>query len=122
MGWSNSSETDILIAAALEKMGVNLLHISFGLRSTRIFDLPENHPYNKTVYAGTLLKKWLKIPITVVDDIQTFSRGNYLFENNLSDFVAYGRPFLADCDFVLISSNAPPLSTLHKMQKMSLVY
>lgn len=117
MGWSDSAETDIQIAAALEKMGVNLLHISYGLRSTRKFDLPENYPYNKTVYAGTLLKKSLKIPITVVDDIQTLSRGNHLIENNLSDFVAYGRPFLADCDFVRNSSNDPHYRPCIKCKK-----
>lgn len=107
MGWSDSTETDIQIASELEKMGVSLLHISYGLRPKRIFDFPENYSYNETVYAGTLLKKTLKIPIIVVDDIQTLSRGNDLIENKRSDFVAYGRPFLADYNFVYNSSNDP---------------
>ena len=49
------------------------------------------------------VKKNVNIPLIVVNDIKTLSRGNKLIEDGDCDFVAYGRPFLSDPNFVIHS-------------------
>lgn len=50
-------------------------------------------------YSGVeLLHASSGIPVIVVNGIRTMERGNVLLENNQYDFVACGRPFLAESD------------------------
>lgn len=96
MGWNNDMDTDIQTALALEALGVELLHVSSGISASRPAEIPEGFQYNSIVFSGTEIKKHISIPVTVVNDIRTLNRGNQLLEDKLCDFVAYGRPFLAD--------------------------
>lgn len=96
MGWNDDLETDIQTARALETLGVDLLHVSSGIPQDRPVVMPEGFEYNAVVFAGTRLKSHINIPIIVVNDIQTLNRGNTLLEKGLCDFVAFGKPFLAD--------------------------
>ena len=100
MGWNNNLALDIQTAQALESIGIDLLHISFGIPSDRNLQIPQNIPFNQTLYTGTQIKKHIQIPLIVVNDIRTLNRGNELLEENLCDFVAYGKPFLADAAFL----------------------
>lgn len=100
MGWNENLDTDINTAKAIEDLGVDMLHSSSGISDGKALEIPEDFPYNEVVYVGTKLKKNLSIPVIVVNDIRTLDRGNYLIENKLSDFAAYGKPFLADMSFV----------------------
>lgn len=96
MGWNDDIDTDIQTAQSLEKLGVELLHVSSGIPISRHIALPEGIQYNAVVFSGTEMKRHLSIPVTVVNDIRTLDRGNTLLESGLCDFVAYGKPFLAD--------------------------
>lgn len=100
MGWNDNLENDIQTAQALEQMGINLLHVSFGIPSDRKIKVPEDFPYNSIVYTGTQVKKHVQIPVIAVNDIRTLRRGNLLIENYACDFAAFGKPFLADKDFL----------------------
>lgn len=100
MGWNESLDKDIETAKALEKMGIDLLHISSGIPADRKLGTPADFPYNEVVNTGCQIKEHVNIPTIVVNDIRTIKRGNYLLENGLCDFVAYGRPFLADENFI----------------------
>ena len=100
MGWSENIDTDVKAAKAIEDMGVDMLHVSSGIPGDRNLDLPEGFIYNEVVYTGSQIKKHVNIPVIVVNDIRTINRGTYLLENDLCDFVAYGRPFLADENFM----------------------
>ena len=91
---------DIKTAKAIENRGIDMLHISSGIPGDRELDIPEDFHYNEVVYTGCQIKKHVNIPVIVVNDIRTMNRGIYLLENDLCDFVAYGRPFLADENFM----------------------
>jgi len=103
MGWNESIEEDIAMAQMLEKLGIEMLHISTGIPFNRNISVPDGFPGNDVVYTGTQIKERINIPVIVVNDIETIRTGNYLIENNLSDFVAYGKPFLADENFIVKS-------------------
>lgn len=100
MGWNDDLESDIETAQELEQIGIELLHVSLGIPSDRNIKTPTDFPYNDIVYTGTHIKKHVNIPVVVVNDIRTLDRGNFLIEKGVSDFVAYGRPFLADEAFL----------------------
>lgn len=114
MGWNDCLDTDIQMARALETIGIEMLHISIGIPSERRLELPKDFRYNDTVYTGSRIKKNVQIPVVVVNDIGTLTRGNYLIENRWADFVAYGKPFLADPQFMTKSSQDPNCCTCLK--------
>ena len=103
MGWTENINTDIETAKALEKLGVDILHVSSGIPEDRKLKLPNEFEYNDFVYTGIQVKKNVNIPVIVVNDIKTLSRGNKLIEDGDCDFVAYGRPFLSNPNFVIHS-------------------
>lgn len=100
MGWNENQDMDIKTAQAMENMGIDMLHVSSGIPVDRKIEVPAEFPYNEVVYTGCQIKKQVNIPVIVVNDIRTLNRGNYLLKNGLCDFVAYGRPFLADENFM----------------------
>lgn len=100
MGWNDNLQNDIQTAKALEQMGIELLHVSLGIPANRNINAPEDFPYNNVVYTAEQIKKHINIPVIAVNDIRTLNRGNILVENNTCDFVAYGKPFLADENFL----------------------
>ena len=100
MGWNERLEQDVEMAQALEEIGIELLHVSSGIPSERVLNRPAGFPYNDVVYTGVYIKEHVGIPVTVVNAIRTINRGNALLEEGLCDFVAYGKPFLADEAFL----------------------
>lgn len=100
MGWNSDLNIDIQTAQELEHIGIELLHISSGIPVHRKMEMPTDFPFNETVYTGVQIKKHIDIPVTVVNDTKTIERGNILLENNLCDFVAYGKPFLTNEAFL----------------------
>ncbi|WP_315119745.1 tRNA-dihydrouridine synthase [uncultured Clostridium sp.] len=100
MGWNDDLNLDIKTAQALESIGLESLHISSGIPNDRKIEIMDDFKFNDIVYTATQIKSHVNIPIIAVNDIQTLNRGNSLLENNLCDFVAYGRPFLADGAFM----------------------
>ena len=107
MGWNGDLETDVLTARALERMRIELLHVSSGIPCDRVIERPADFPYNDVVHTGVYLKQRVGIPVTVVNGIGTLNRGNALVEQGLCDFVAYGKPFLADEAFLTNSLRDP---------------
>jgi 2,4-dienoyl-CoA reductase-like NADH-dependent reductase (Old Yellow Enzyme family) len=104
MGWNDDLDMDVKTTQALEKIGIDMLHVSTGIPQNRKLLLPADFEYSDTVYTGCHVRKYVNIPVITVNEIKTLSRGNYLLENNCCDFVAYGRPFLADKNFALNTS------------------
>ena len=100
MGWGGDLDIDVQTAQALEHMGIDMLHVSTGIPKDRKLQLPAGFEYNDVVYTGCHVNKHVSIPVIAVNGIQTLSRGNELIENGGCDFVAYGKPFFADSDFI----------------------
>jgi 2,4-dienoyl-CoA reductase-like NADH-dependent reductase (Old Yellow Enzyme family) len=133
MGWNKDLETDIETALELERLGVDMLHVSYGIReSDRYMPLdyppviaypgttrekqigPEDFPYNDVVYTGVQIKKRLHIPVILVDEIWTYERGERLLQEDGGDFIAYSRPFFADANFAANSEQNPQYSNCLK--------
>jgi len=133
MGWNQDLETDIETAKALEKIGIDLFHISYGIRESDRY-MPKDYPsfvsfpgttrekqiapkdfdYNDVVYTGSKIKEQLGIPVILVDEIWTIQRGEKLLEQNAGDFIAYGRPFLADDKFLEKGREDPKFDGCYK--------
>lgn len=91
-----SLDEGIEIAKCLEQAGVELLHVSSGVGGVEIPEVPEGFAYNWIVYMGIEVKKYVKIPVIVVNSIQKPEQASRLIEQGLADFVAVGRGFLVD--------------------------
>lgn len=89
-------EEGIQVAKAYEAAGVDILHISSGIRGGVTPSAPEGFPYHWIVYNGTEIKKHVNVPVIVVFDIRTPERAAYLVDNGLADFTAIGKGQLAD--------------------------
>lgn len=103
MGWNDSLAMDIQTAQALQRMGVEMIHVCSGISSGRRLPIPESFAYNAVVYTCIEVRKNVDIPVIVVNDIQTLRRGSDLVEAECCEFVAYGKPFLADPLFLIHS-------------------
>lgn len=103
MGWNDNLDIDIQTTQALAAAGIEMLHVSSGIPVNRELRIPNEFMFNDIVYTGSEIKKHVSVPVIVVNNIRTLHRGNILLEDNLCDFAAYGRPFLADGSFALKS-------------------
>lgn len=88
------------VAKALEQYGIDLLHVSHGGSLQNLPRPPKDFDYNWIVYSGCEIKKTIQIPVIGVNEIKTAERAHYLLTNNYLDFVALGRPLLADPHWV----------------------
>lgn len=96
----NDLETSIDMAKKFEAIGMDYLHISTGFDNTPITEeIPEGFPCNWIVYGASKIKERVTIPVIAVNSIKTREQALYLIEHNLVDFVAVGRPQLADYNF-----------------------
>lgn len=113
MGSNDGSLKEAIeVAKEFERAGVDLIDVSFGFNDVKANDIevPENFAYNWIVYGGTEMKKQLKVPVIVVNDIKTPEQANYLVENKLSDFVALGKALLVDEEWVNEAERKEPIS------------
>lgn len=126
MGWNQNLEVDIETAKALEEIGIDYFHISYGIRESDRY-MPKEYPsyvcypgtsrekqigpaefdYNDVVYTGAEIHKHIKVPVILVDEIRTLQRGEDLLKQNAGEFIAYGRPFLGDDKFLINSWENP---------------
>ncbi len=110
-------EDGIRIAQLLEETGVDLLHVSAGVGSDQLPKAPEGFPYNWIVYMGTEVRKHVKVPVIVVNEIQTPERAAYLIENDLADLAAIGRGLLADHNWARHAYENQPIISCLKCPK-----
>jgi len=104
---ANSPTLDdgIEVAKLLCKEDIDLLHVSHGGVKGITPEIPSDFPNNWIVYSGTEVKKHVKVPIIVVNEIRTPERASWLLENSLTDFVAIGRDMLTDYNWVNKAKN-----------------
>ncbi len=96
------------IARMLEAAGADSLSVSFGLDAHYCLETPYWRPTpwppgfrgNSVVYAASLIRRQVRIPVTAVRSIHTAERGEWLLANGHADLIAYARPMLTNPDFV----------------------
>ena len=101
MGGNEPSLDDgIEIAKYLEKLGVDILHVSSGApdpkfkQEVKIDNFTEDFPLDWVIYMGTVIKKYVNIPVIGVRKIKTEKEASWLIENNFLDCVAVGRAMI----------------------------
>ncbi|MFK4784978.1 NADH:flavin oxidoreductase [Fusobacterium sp. MFO224] len=93
-------EDGIKIAKYLEKLGIDLLHVSTGIpeerfrQKAKIDNFPEDFPLDWVVYMGTKIREYVNIPVIGVRNIRKEEQVSYLIENDLLDLVAVGRAMI----------------------------
>lgn len=92
------SQDGIEVAKAFEKAGVDLLHISFGMKPPD-HAVPEGFKCSLMTYSGCRIKKEVNIPVIAVNQIRTEEQVRFLIENDYVDFVGIGRGMFADPKF-----------------------
>ncbi len=107
---SPTLDNGVEIAKKLERAGVDLLHVSHGGSLQNLPRPAKDFPFNWIVYSGIEIRKHVGIPVILVNEIKTEERASYLINNNFAEFVALGRPFLADPHWVLHTKNNQPVT------------
>ncbi len=85
-------------AKVFEKNGVDIIHVSTGFKDYSPEDLyyEENEYYNWIVRTGIIIKRFVRVPVIVVNGVRTPEQAQYIISENLSDFVAVGKAMLVD--------------------------
>lgn len=83
------------VAKAFEELGIDLLHVSFGMEEPA-GDVPADFKCSTIVFNGSEIKKHVTIPVIAVSEIFTGEQANFLIENDYVDFAAVGRGIYAD--------------------------
>ncbi|AIF49755.1 NADH:flavin oxidoreductase [Pelosinus sp. UFO1] len=85
----------IEVAKVLEETGIDLLHVSFGMKEPNN-TVPDDFICSTIAFNGSEIKKHVNIPVIAVSEIFTAEQARFLVENEYVDFVAIGRGIFAD--------------------------
>ncbi len=92
------SQDGIEVAKIFEKAGVDLLHISFGMKPPT-HTVPEDFKCSPMTYSGCKIKEAVNIPIIAVNEIRTEEQVRFLIENDYVDLAGIGRGMFTDSEF-----------------------
>ena len=92
-GNSNYNEL-ISTATAIEQAGGDLLDVSTGFGEYH--NIPNDFEFDSKIYAASLVKKHVTIPVIGVGNIFNGEQAEKILENGYSDMVAVGRGHLCD--------------------------
>ncbi|MEL7569165.1 MAG: NADH:flavin oxidoreductase [Eubacteriaceae bacterium] len=110
MGKFEPAENDGIEAAkALEKAGLDMLHISWGMKMPK-GQAPDGFICSYMTYNAYEIKKEVSIPIIAVNEIRTAEQAKFIIENGYAEFVAIGRGMLADAEFANHIINNEPVN------------
>ncbi len=90
-------EETMEVAVALENLGVNVIHVSGANRHTGVhLTTPMYLSLAHNVWAAEAIKKKVGIPVIASGSITSPQLAEEILESNKADFIALGRPLLAD--------------------------
>ena len=102
-------EETIEVAKALEKAGVDVIHMSGGDGTTLHKQAaPMYLPSGNNVWAAEAIKKVVSIPVVASGSITTPHLAEEILEEGKADFISLGRPPLADRYFPLKAQEGRP--------------
>jgi 2,4-dienoyl-CoA reductase-like NADH-dependent reductase (Old Yellow Enzyme family) len=94
----STSKDGIEIAQTFEKAGIDMLHISWGMKMPK-GQVPKEFICSFMTYNAYEIKKEVDIPVIAVNEIRSAQQVRFLIENDYANFVAVGRGMLADAEF-----------------------
>lgn len=86
------------VAKIFEKAGVDILHISWGMRMPA-GQVSKDFICSYMTYNAYEMRRNVSLPVIAVNEITTERQVRFLIENKYADFAAVGRGMLADADF-----------------------
>ncbi|MFV0466585.1 MAG: FAD-dependent oxidoreductase [Lachnospiraceae bacterium] len=94
-------ETGVQYAKAIEKMGVDAIDVSSAAYDTYNYWLePTSFDCGWRAYLAEAVKKEVSIPVIAANLIRSAEQANRQLEEGMQDFVALGRPHIADAHWV----------------------
>jgi len=104
-----SIEDTKVLCQALEKAGVNIIHVSGGTHHVIDHEnAPMYGPLANNVWAAEEIKKVVSIPVIASGSITTPELAEQILEEGKADFVSFGRPFIADPYFPIKAQEGRP--------------
>jgi NADPH2 dehydrogenase len=100
-GWN--VDDSIYLSQKLQKLGVDVMHISSGGNHLNPTNPPSFEPFYQCHYAKKI-KQNIDIPVIAVGLITTGKQGEKMLEDGVCDLVAYGRELLRDANFCFQAS------------------
>jgi 2,4-dienoyl-CoA reductase-like NADH-dependent reductase (Old Yellow Enzyme family)/thioredoxin reductase len=98
-----------VLCQALEKAGVNMIHVSGGTHHVIDHEhAPTYGPLANNVWAADEIKKVLKIPVVASGSITTPELAEQILKDGKADFVSFGRPLIADPYFPIKAQEGRP--------------
>lgn len=95
----HSLEESRVVARLLEEAGVSALHVVGGGHVTTVPVNPMNVPRGAFVYLAQASKQVVRVPVITCQRINDPWMAEEIVREEKADFVAMGRPFLADPEF-----------------------
>ncbi|MFC1995305.1 FAD-dependent oxidoreductase [Chloroflexota bacterium] len=90
-------EDTIETAKAIEKLGVDIIHVSGGNHHQELYETsPMGMPLGIHVWAAEAIKKAVQIPVIASGSITTPELAEDILKKNRADFISLGRPLWAD--------------------------
>jgi len=98
-----------VLCKALEKAGVNCIHVSGGTHHVIDHEhAPMYGPLANNVWAAEEIKKLINIPVIASGSITTPELAEQILKEGKADFVSFGRPFIADSYFPIKAQEGRP--------------
>jgi NADPH2 dehydrogenase len=89
-------ETGMANCREIEAAGVDILHVSFGMGQTEKLTAPEGFPFSPLAWLGCEVKRWAKVPVIAVGNLNDPEKAKKLIAEGWADFAAVGRGNLVD--------------------------
>lgn len=96
-GCEPAIEDGIAIARRLESAGAHVLHVSSGM--TPMAEPPKGFPFCDRVYAASLIKRHVGLPVIAVGRLNEPARALQVVEEGYADMAAIGRGMLAEAQW-----------------------
>ncbi len=98
------------IAKALERFGVDALHVSAGFGGAGEPEAPISFQGSWIAWGGTEIRKHVSVPVIAVSGIRTHDQAAWLLDGRV-DMVALARGLLVDPDWVIKAENRDEIVT-----------
>jgi len=133
----NTIEEGKIIARRMEEKGAHALHVSSGFHESRPYGPVPNMSVGKMCYVALAeqVKSSVDIPVIAVGRITLPQEAEQILFEGKADFIALGRPLLADQDFpnkarrgdledirYCVGCNQGCIDKCHKLQPISCIY
>ena len=133
----NTIEEGKIIARRMEQTGAHALHVSSGFHESRPYRPIPNMSVEKMCYVALAeqVKSSVDIPVIAVGRITLPQEAEQILLEGKADFIALGRPLLADQDFpnkamrgnledirYCVGCNQGCIDKCHKLQPISCIY